>query len=148
MYIQFSSFCNAVLCCAVLCCAALRCAELCCAVLCCAVLCCAVLCRAVVCCTVLCCAVLCCAVLGCAVLCCAALRRAELCCAGLRCALRPLEEKARTLFSQCIPCEGSAFGKLHMECVNVDCPIVFRRFQVARELVTTQAALQKLSLDW
>jgi DNA polymerase delta subunit 1 len=62
--------------------------------------------------------------------------------------LRPLEEEARRLFSQCVRCEGSALGKLHMECVNVDCPIFFRRFQVARELDTTQAALQKLSLDW
>ena len=35
--------------------------------------------------------------------------------------LRPLEEEARRLCSQCIQCEGSAFGKLHMECVCDAC---------------------------
>jgi DNA polymerase delta subunit 1 len=61
---------------------------------------------------------------------------------------RRLEAEAARMFSQCSRCEGSTCGKLHLECVNVDCPIFFRRLQVAGDLNTVQANLKKLQLDW
>jgi len=61
---------------------------------------------------------------------------------------RPLEAEAGQLFSQCVNCEGRACTQLHVECANVDCPIFYRRFQVAKELESAQNALRKLQLDW
>eukprot|EP00929_Paragymnodinium_shiwhaense_P022548 TRINITY_DN14374_c0_g1_i12.p1 TRINITY_DN14374_c0_g1~~TRINITY_DN14374_c0_g1_i12.p1 ORF type:complete len:654 (+),score=142.80 TRINITY_DN14374_c0_g1_i12:929-2890(+) len=63
-------------------------------------------------------------------------------------AMRPLEAEASRLRSTCVACEGSVAGSLHTECVNVDCPIFFRRVHVATELSDMQAVLHKFRLDW
>lgn len=52
------------------------------------------------------------------------------------------------LASQCARCEGSLCQNLNRHCVNIDCPIFFRRLKVRGELTYALSAVEKLSLDW
>lgn len=62
--------------------------------------------------------------------------------------LQTLEYEGARLLSQCVRCEGSGVAQLYKDCVNVDCPVFFRRLQVGQELASSQAAFQRLHLDW
>jgi len=66
-------------------------------------------------------------------------------------ALRGLEDEMTTMLSRCTRCEASHLQGWHTECINVDCPIFFRRVQVKGDLKTTAEnleKLQKMRLDW
>jgi len=61
------------------------------------------------------------------------------------------EAEMASMMSQCASCEASVCHGLHKDCVNVDCPIFFRRFQVQDELKTHKSnfdRLRQMNLDW